>query len=101
MGKNIAPREVVCVRRRPGKELVESTLNTMESLKSLAIEKVPKDQLMKLMEMYYVHFREYFPLVEACLTYWEMKKWSDSLPWNHPVARRLCKKMHQHEFRGM
>ena len=71
----------------------------MKTLKELAVNKLKTGELKEVMEHYYFHFREFFPLLEARLTYW-MTKWSKTLPSNHPAVIRLSKKVHQHMFRG-
>ena len=61
----------------------------MNTLEELAVEKLPPKDMKQAMQMYWWNFRRYHKLVESKLTYWQMQQWSESLQWNHPVARWL------------
>ena len=72
----------------------------MKTLKEIAVKKLTTGELKELMQHYYYHFREFFPLLEARLSYWQMTKWCKTLSSSHPAVIRLSKKVHQHLFRG-
>ena len=58
------------------------------------------EQLKEVFTVVWNQYREHFYLLERKMSYFGLKKWSETLPWSHPAARYIDRKLHQREFRG-
>lgn len=72
----------------------------MESLSHTALKAMSVEQLKEVFTGAWNQYREYFYLLERKMSYFGLKKWSETLPWCHPAARYIDLKLHQREFRG-
>ena len=72
----------------------------MESLTFLSLREMTIEQLKDVFKYSWNSYSQYFYLLEDQLSYYALRKWSKTLHWSHPAARRMDVKLHKHEFRG-